>query len=339
MAIKWAIIGAGRYASNVTAPAIAGVADAQLVAVSDVSLERATELAATHNVEKVFDTLEPILEDPDIDIVYISTPHNLHAVHTREAAKAGKHVFCEKPMALTVPEAEQMIEDCEKNNVKLGVSFPERYHPAHIEARRYSQSGDAGNIEVVHAQFCRGGSSPISWRGWRSDPSISGAGALYATGLHPTDLLRFVLNSEIEEIRALTDANPPQSPLETMIYAILTFQNGTRGVILTGALAPRSETSLILYGSKAKITLKDTIWGLQKDDMGELMVDGDSVNLKMTFPTDSPLSCRMMGEIEAFQSWIAGGAEPQISWRNGLQMVKVANAILQSSREGKAVKV
>ena len=236
-------------------------------------------------------------------------------------------------------EAEQMVETCDKSGVKLGVSFPERYHPAHIEARRFAKSGDAGNIEVVHAQFCRGGSSPIQWRNWRSDLSISGAGALYAAALHPIDLLRFLLDSEIKEVRALTDENPPESPLESMVYAIFKYENGTHGIVMTGALAPRSETSVVLYGSKAKITLRETIWGPKTDNLGELLIDGDSDNLRKDFPTDNPLSLRMTGEIEAYNRWIRDGIEPHISGRNGLQMVKIANAILESSRQGKAVKI
>jgi predicted dehydrogenase len=96
---------------------------------------------------------------------------------------------------------------------------------------------------------------------------------------------------------------------------------------------------VILYGTKAKVILRETIWGMQQKDLGELLMDGDSVNLRMTFPTDNPVFSRMAGEIEAFNKWILDDIEPSISGRNGFQMVKIANAILESSRHGKAVKI
>ncbi len=338
MPVRWGIIGAGNYASKVTALALSSVASTELVAVCDINMELSKGLAAKYGVERTYDSVEEILKDPGLDAVYIATPHSLHARQTIQAAEAGKHVLCEKPMTLAVSDAEQMVEACAKNKVKLGVSFPERYQPAHIEARRHAQSGTAGQIDVVHAQFCRGFSRG-AWRGWRSDPDMSGAGALYATAIHPIDLLRFLLDSEVEEVRALTDEEPPRYPVDDMVYVIIKFENGTRGMVFSGMLAPRLENEVVLYGTKAKITCRDTIWGPLLGDLGELRVDGDSVNLKMAFPTDSPLPFRMIGAIEAFNRWIEDGTEPHIPGSNGLQMVRIANAILESSRQGKAVKI
>jgi len=97
-----------------------------------------------------------MLEDPELDVLYIATPHGLHAQQTILAAKAGKHVLCEKPMALTVPDCELMIQACDKNKVKLGIDFQNRYHPAHREAHRYIQSGMVGEINVAKAQSLTG---------------------------------------------------------------------------------------------------------------------------------------------------------------------------------------
>jgi len=338
MPIRWGIIGAGNYASNVTALALTSATNTELVAICDINMEVTKGLAVKYSVERTYDSVEKILKDPDLDVVYIATPHSLHARQTIRAAEAGKHVLCEKPMTLTVSDAEQMIEACDKNKVKLGVSFPERYQPADIEARRYAQSGTAGKIDVAHAQFCRGFSRG-AWRGWRNNPDIAGAGALYAIAVHPIDLLRFLLDSEVEEVRALTDEEPPRYPVDDMVYVIIKFDNGTHGMVLAGILAPRLDTNVVLYGNKAKITCRDTIWGPLLNNLGELLVDGESVNLRMTFPTDTPLPFRMIREIEAFNKWIEDDTEPYISGSNGLQMVKIANAILESSHHGKAVKI
>ncbi|MFC2007347.1 Gfo/Idh/MocA family protein [Chloroflexota bacterium] len=340
MTIGWGILGTGTHAGSTTAPSINGAANSKIVAVCDLSMERAGEFAAKHGVEHVYDSLDKMLENPALDVLYIATPNYLHARQAVQAAEAGKHILCEKPMTITVEDAELMVAACDKNKVKLGVSFPARYHPAHIEARHYIQSGIVGEINVVKAQYCRGGSrgSWSTWSPWRSDPSMGGAGALYGQGVHPIDLLRFMLDSEIEEVRALTDENPPEYPVDDMAYVIIRFENGVTGVVICGMLAPRSENDAVLYGSKAKITCKGTIGAPMPGAVGEFLVDGDAINVRMDFPnTGKPP--RMVHEIDDFNNWVDGGIEPDITGRNGLQMVKIGNAILESSREGKAVKI
>ncbi|MFC2007838.1 Gfo/Idh/MocA family protein [Chloroflexota bacterium] len=338
MPIGWGIIGTGNHANNVTAPALNKAANGKLVAVCDLNEERAKEFATKHGVERTYDSLDKMLEDPELDVLYIATPNKLHAPQTIQAAEAGKHVLCEKPMALTVSDAEEMISISHKNKVKLGVSFPGRYHPVQQEARRYIQSGIAGEIYLAKAQYCRGGSR-VSSSGWRGDPKIAGAGALYGTALHPIDILRFILDSEVAEVRALTDEEPPRYPVDNMVYVIMKFENGVTGVVISGTLAHRSDNDALVYGSKAKIICKGTIGSSVLGNLGEFQVDGDAINVRAEFPTDDYRPYTMIREVDAFNKWIEDDTEPSVTSHNGLQMVRISNAILESSRQGKAVKI
>ena len=334
MPIGWGILGTGSLVKNHMGPAIGKAADARLVAVCDVNSEMAREFAGKHGVSRVYDTLDKMVEDPDIDVLLIATPNNLHARQTIQAAEAGKHVLCEKPMALTVPDCKQMIEACERHNVKLGVDFQNRYHPAHVEARRLIQAGVTGDVPVVEARYCRG-----SFRGftknWRTDPAIAGAGALMGQGLHPIDLLRFLLDSEVREVRALTDEAPPSRPVDEMDYIVLTFDNDTRGVVIAGALAPRPDNDAVLYGSKAKITCKGTVGMWLR---GELWVESDTFGSRTTFP-EKDFPEIYLRVVEDFNRCILEDSKPEISGENGLQMVRIANAVLESSRQGRAIRV
>ena len=124
------------------------------------------------------------------------------------AAAAGKHILCEKPMATSVRDAEAMIDACDRAGVRLAVMYQNRYHPAHIMARQYISEGRAGAIDYASAQLCRG----RAWdqRGsWRTDPSVSGSGAIVAQAVHPIDLLRFLMDSEVESVSAMTDESAP----------------------------------------------------------------------------------------------------------------------------------
>ncbi|MFC1893345.1 Gfo/Idh/MocA family protein [Chloroflexota bacterium] len=334
MKIGWGIIGIGTQADGNMAPAIIKAADTKLVAVCSRSLERANSFATRHGAERAYNSLEKMLEDPELNVLYVATPNSLHAEQTIQAAEAGKHVLCEKPMALTLADSELMIQACNRNKVKLGVFYQHRYHPAHIEARHYIQSVIVGDITLAKVQYCR---RLQSWRGWRADPSIAGAGSLMGLGVHCIDLLRYLLDSEVTEVRAMTDEEPPQRPVDEMVYAMLKFENGAYGTMISGIRAPHSDNDVVLYGSKANVTCKGTV-GKPMGNLGELLVDNDSLSVKMTFPTDE-LSLAQIRTVEAFNKWIEDNTEPHISGYNGLQMVRVTNAIIESSRQGKAVKI
>jgi len=229
-----------------------------------------------------------------------------------------------------------MIEACNKNKVKLGVDFQNRYHPAHVEAHRLIQDGKLGEIYVAKAQYCHGFMHG-HWEGsWRDEPGVAGGGALMATALHPIDLLRFLLDSEVEEVWARCAIQTPYHSVDEMVYAMLKFQNGVQGVVISGLLAPRSDDDVVLYGSKAKITCKGTV-GMPL--RGELLVDGDSISMKMGFPTDDPIPGNYIRLVEAFNRCIEEDTEPGISGYLGLQMVRIANAIIESNSQGKAIKI
>jgi len=152
MSIGWGIIGLGSLAKEQFGPALSSDPKSKLVAVCDVTMELAESFAASYGVERAYDSLEKMLKDPELDVLLIATPNNFHAEQTIQAAEAGKHVLCEKPMALTVPDCERMIEACKKNKVKLAVDFQNRFHPAHVEARRLIEAGMIGEITVVKAE-------------------------------------------------------------------------------------------------------------------------------------------------------------------------------------------
>lgn len=330
MTIRWGITGLGDWATEAVAPAIIRASNSKLVAVSDITMEVAERFRSKFNAEKAYDSLAKMLEDADLDAIYVCTPHGLHHLHTMQVAEAGKHVICEKPMALTVADAQRMIEICNKNKVKLGVPRQYAYHPAHVEARRYIQSGTAGEIFVARSEFCKRSRARGLFEGWRNEPSMGGAGALYGAAVHPIDLLRFLLDSEIIEVRAFTDEEPPKYPVDDMVYVICRFDNGVTATVTSGLLAPRADSDTVIYGSKAKITCKGS---------GELLVEGDNLNASVNFKMDNPAIFSMTTNIEAFIKSIQEDREPSLSSYNGLQMVKIATAIIESSRQGKAIQI
>jgi len=333
--IGWGVIGTGKFVRRFMGPAINRSNRSNFTGIYSRSMKKAEAFAKEFGVKHAYNSMEMMLKDPEIDVVYIASPNNLHMKQTIQAAEAGKNIFCEKPMALTERECGVMINTCEKNNVKFGLNFQNRYHPAHITARDYIKSGNVGKLFVAKAQYCHG-SMEGRWQGWRNNPAETGSGALVGTGLHPIDLLRFLLDSEIKKVRSLVVNKTKYHKVDEMVYLILEFENGVDAVVISGILAPRSDNDAVFYGNGAKIICKNTIGYAQKLE-GQLIIEGDSVNIQKKFPFDMIGLC--MESIENFNECIMKNNRPDggMSGQNGLKMVKITNAILKSNKEDRAI--
>jgi predicted dehydrogenase len=278
-----------------------------------------------------------MLANPKVDAVYIATPNGLHAEHTVAAARAGKHVLCDKPMALDEAQSLRMIEACERHDVRLGVVYQNRFHPAHIEARRLVQSGLLGEIQYASGQLCVGRSRG-HWKGWRLDPALAGSGAIVGQAVHPIDILRYLMDSEVVEVQAMTDEHAPERPVDDMSYALLRFANGAHATVVAGTLVPRSANDVVIYGSEARIASRGTLGTPAAGARQCLTVESDGPAHEQDHSTSTSPQ-RFAAMIEDFDRCIVERREPSISGRNGLQMVRIANALLESSRHGRRVRI
>ena len=336
--MRWGIIGLGDIAERNFTPALALAEDSELVSVLSRSREKAQDFAKKHGVPRAFDTLEGMLADPQLDAVYIASPNGLHAEQTIAAARAGKHVLCDKPMTLSVEDGERMIRACEDHKVRLGVAFRNRYHQAHIDARRHAISGALGELQMAKAQLFVGGVRG-HWKGWRVDPLLGGSGSIVGQAVHPVDLLRVILDSEVESVCCVTDENPPARPVDEMTFTILTFKNGCHGVVSSGALVPHSDNDVVIHGSKARVFCKGTLGTPKPGKPQEASIEGDVAGLSVRCPADDTAQSRTARLIEDFNRHIPHGSETAVSAQNGLQMVRIANAMLESSRLGKTIRL
>jgi len=334
--MKWGIIGPGEIAGRSVAPALAKVAGSQLHSVCGRNLAATQAFAEKWGAAKAFNSLDDFLADTSLDAVYIATPNNVHADQAVRTAQAGKHVLCEKPMATSVADAQRMIEACKASKVKLGVVFQNRYHAAHVRTREVVASGTLGEIQFVSAQMCRG--FPRGrWEGWRNDPVASGAGAIVAQSVHPIDLLRFLLGSEIVRVQGMSDIAPPQRPVEEIVFAMLQFENGIHASVVAGQILPRYDNDIVIYGSNGKLVLKGTLGVPLNDRSGELTVEGTGAFDGVTEFLMSSVVDKVTKLIQDFTVCIDQDRDPPVSGDNGLQMVKVANALQEACRSGCAV--
>ena len=348
MAIGWALVSTGRHADTVLAPAIAHAAETHLVAVCSREQAHADAFAATHGAQAAYTSLATLLTDARVEVVCIASPNFLHAPYTVLAAQAGKHVFVEKPMALSVPDAVTMVQTCHAQGVQLGVGFHLRHHPGFHEARRLIGEGTLGTITLVHAQWGLGVRgqveiSPAQLMAMRSGPrsdwwgtpdQLGGAFAMMAQGVHCVDVLHFLLGQHVVEVAALTDGQTPAQPLERVATLCLRFSAGTLGTVTCGFKMPDAKNDATLYGSHGRMVLAQALGTTLQ---GSLEVVSETVQTRQTYAPD-PLGLYTR-QIEAFTRAIQHQEAPIASGLDGLHAVQVTEAMIASAAQGRTVQL
>ena len=188
--IRWGLIGCGDIARKRVAPALNQTANSKLVAVSRANPQLLDSFADEFGVEKRYSDWRKLVLDDDIDAVYVATPVYLHADQTVAAAKAGKHILCEKPMALDVAQCEQMLEACNRNAVKLGVAYYRHFYPVILRLKEIIESGELGVPVLAQINaFEWFNPEPDHPRAWLLQPELSGGGPMFDFGCHRIEVL------------------------------------------------------------------------------------------------------------------------------------------------------
>ncbi|MFQ5878890.1 MAG: Gfo/Idh/MocA family protein [Dehalococcoidia bacterium] len=336
MAVRWAIYGIGLHAERRMAPALRRVKNTELAAVCSRDRGRAKAFADRFQAAQAYDSYDVLLADPNIDVVYLATPNNLHRQHTEKAAAAGKHVLCEKPMALTEEDCQAMIEACRRAGVKLGTAYQNRNHPAHIEARRLVLAGEVGDILMASAQFNQNVSLEEAWRDWKMDLPQSGGLAIMAVGVHVFDLLRFVLGREAVAVAAFSDEDLANNHFDSNWTCAFHFQGGAQGLALYGRNIPNMRNDLMLHGSQGRVMGIGTVGVLYR---GSLLVSRGDVATETSYPYPHPEIGLYEGLIESFNASVLEGKEPSATGYDGLEVCRMTNAAIASAREARVVPI
>ena len=337
--IRWAVIGSGGIARRRTIPeGIVKANNAELAVVYDVDAQANAEVAKEFDA-KAASSLDEVWSS-DIDAVYIATPANVHCEQVLAAARAGKHVLCEKPLGMTVDEAKQMIELCEQKKVTLGTAFMMRFQSQHQEALRMIQDGKLGKLVYGRAQLSCW--DPPIEGAWRQDPSQGGGGSLVDMGGHCIDLLEMFFGP-VQKVSCFINNSVHDYRSEDSAVATLFFQSGAMATVDTFFCVPdsSSKNALELYGSRGSILAKGTIGQGEAGEMvAYLQGDDNSYNAQQNRQSDdglviSPDPVNMYrAEIEEFSQAILDHREPANNAMLGLQSQKVLAACYESAKLG-----
>ncbi len=295
----------------------------QLAAVASRTKETAEEYAAEWDIPRAFDSYQAMLDDPGIDVVYNSLPNSLHAEWSIKALQAGKHVLCEKPLAISLEEVDAMQAAAQETDCYLTEAFMYRHHPQTLHVKQLIQSGAVGDVRLVKGEFTFNIQQETNVR---LIPELGG-GSIWDVGCYPISYTRFILGAEPEEVFGWQVLG--SSGVDEVFAGQMRFPGGIMAQFDSGFRSPyRSRIEIV--GSKAALIIPHPF--NPGNNAGLTLWDGENSE---QIPVDN--QDLYLGEIEDLAAAILDGKLPRISLEDSRKNIKVILALLRSATSGQPV--
>lgn len=251
--LRWGILGCGNVAEHKGGPPLYTVEDSELIAVMRRDRTKAESFAERHGAKRFYIDMDELLSDSDINAVYIATPPNLHCEQTIRAAHFGKHVLCEKPMAMNVDECQRMVDACKDAGVALMVAYYRNFFPNVEKMKSLMDEGAIGDVVLARIN-CTGYYNPNreDLKNWRINREISGGGVLMDIGSHRISLLEYLLG-DIESVSGYADTVNLDIPVDDSAVLSFRFENGTHAVANINWNVGVSRDDVEVFGTKGSV--------------------------------------------------------------------------------------
>jgi glucose-fructose oxidoreductase len=335
--LGYAIVGLGIYGLGVIIPQFANCAHSRLAAVVSGDPAKARRVAAEHGLPDSaiysYESFDRIRDNPDVDIVYVCLPNSMHAEYVIRAARAGKHVMCEKPMAVSAAECEAMIAACKAANRKLMIGYRCHFEPFNLEAMRLAREGVAGKLRYVRSEhgFVQGDPSK-----WRLKRALAGGGSLMDMGIYSLQAARYMTGEEPIAVQALesTDRKDPRfHEVEDQIDWQLLFPSGAMAACKS--MYSANQNRIIAMGDKGRIELEPAT----RYSGNHMWTGKDGRENEITSPPPGPGKTQFAGQLDHLVECIASGHEPIVSGEEGLRDLRIIEAIYRSAHEGRRIQL
>lgn len=322
--LRWGILGSAAIAKRAVIPGIQGSDRNEVAAIASRDLKKSKDVAKQFGIANAYGSYEELLADDTIDAVYIPLPNHLHLEWTLKAAEAGKHILCEKPLALTSGEAQQMADACQRAGVQLAEAFMYRWHPRYNEIASIIASGEIGEVRSISSSFTfnnAGDSGNVRYRKeW-------GGGSLYDVGCYPISAARLLLGQEPVAATAHAMFSPQHDDVDMMLSGLLEFEGGKSLIFDCG------------------------MWAAFRNPLEVLGTDG-IIQVPHAYVTNSPGSANFFvhrggetrevqiadinaytAQADAMHSVITGNVPLRFGPNDSVHNMKVIEACLRSARE------
>lgn len=329
--LRYAVVGLGWIVQEDVLPAFSNTENSQLAALISGDATKREELGKKYQAPTYsYEQYEECLKKENIDAVYIGTPNHLHLEHTVRAAKAGVHILCEKPMAVTEDECEQMISAAKENNVKLMIAYRLHFDKANMEAVKIVQSGQIGEARFFDSVF----SQQVEEGNIRlTAPFSEGGGSVYDMGVYCINAARYLFQDEPTEVFAFIANNGEKrfEKVDEMTSVVMRFPK-ERLANFTSSFGASSTATFRVVGTKGDLRM-DSSYTYAGDLKQQITVDGEKQ--EQSYPAGDQFGA----EIQYFSDCVLNNKEPEPCGREGLADVRIVRAILESAQTGKPVKL
>jgi predicted dehydrogenase len=322
--LRAALYGTGRWGQRLIESVQGKSERIRFAAVVTRDAARQQAFADKHGV-RLTQSYEQVLADREIHAVVLATPHSQHHGQILQAARAGKHVFVEKPMTLTRATAQEAVEACRAAGVTLGLGFNRRYAPAFLELQRRLQAGEIGQLMHIEAQFSGPSGLQLKPDNWRASRAESPAGSLTPRGVHALDAM-IAIGGPIRTVFAFADRQVLQVDVDDTTSCLVRFAGGTSGYL--GTLHATAEFWRVhVFGSKGWLEMRSDT------DLTVSTLQGPPERLSLQ-PVD-----KERAELEAFADAVAARQPSMVPPEQAVNGVAVIEAIVASAASGQPVQI
>jgi predicted dehydrogenase len=330
--VRFGVIGTARIAMEKVIPAMQQSANCRIVAIASRELSRAEAAARSLGIAKAYETYEALLQDPEIEAVYNPLPNHLHVPLSIAAAEAGKHVLCEKPIALSAEEAKLLLAARDRTGKLIQEAFMVRCHPQWLRARELVRSGAIGTLRVVQGSFSYMNRDPDNVR----NQADIGGGGIYDIGCYPIVGSRFLFEAEPLKVAGLVE-HDPHFATDRLTSAVLQFATGQALFFCSTQLVPYQRMQIL--GTEGRIEIEipfnappDRPCRIFVDDGSEL---GDRSAREETFAVVNQYT--LQGDL--FADAVRNGRALPFPLEDSIKNMQVLDAVFRSGRSGRFVEV
>lgn len=329
--VGWGLIGASTIAKEWVIGAIRAQAGAEVVAVMSSNAQRASDYAKANKIAKSYDSVDALLRDPAVDAIYISTTNELHKEQTLAAAAAGKHVLCEKPLALNVADARAMVEACRKAGVVMGTNHHLRNAASHGAIRAAIKAGRIGtplSARVFHAVYL-----PPHLQGWRITKPEAGGGVILDITVHDVDTLRFILDDDPVEVTALAQSGGMAAAgLEDAAMSVFRFKSGLIAQTHDGFTTKYAGAGIEVHGTEGSLFGRDV---MTQRPVGTVTLRTEKGEEELPLVPEN----LYVRALRAFHAAMHGEGSPSATGEDGVWSLAAGVATQEAARTGRVIKI
>lgn len=326
--IRWGVLGAAKIALTKVIPAMQQGTYSEVAAIASRDLEKAQGAARDLDVPKFYGSYDELLADREIDAIYNPLPNNLHVPWTIKAAEAGKHVLCEKPIALTTEEARKLIEARNRTGVKIQEAFMVQTHPQWLAVRDFIRAGRIGKLQAINGFFSYYNDDASNIR----NRTETGGGALFDIGCYCINLSRFITGEEPRKVSALIERDA-ESNVDKLTSAILDFPSCQSTFTCGTQLVPYQRMQF--FGTSGRIEVEIPFNIPADRPTGIFIDDGASLFVETMKAMEIPAANQYTIQGDTFSRAIIENSEQAIMLEDSLKNISVIEAVFRAAESGK----